>query len=65
MHSLRTFKNFIYLFLSVLGLHCYTGFFSSYGEWQSSCSVRALIVVVLGQMALGHTAFSSCCTWAQ
>ena len=35
--------NFIYLFLSVLDLHCCRGFFCSYGDWRlfSSCGAGA------------------------
>ena len=46
------FFNFIYLFLAVLGLCCYSGFFSSCGEWGllSGCGARA-----------SHCAGFSCC----
>ena len=52
MHSLRTFKIFIYLFLAVLGLRCCAGFFSSYGDGGLVAVCGLLIMVV--SLAVEH-----------
>ena len=62
---------FIYvLFLAMLGLHCYSGFFSSWGKWGllSSCGVWALHCGGFSccrAQALGCTGLSSRGAWAQ
>ena len=59
--------NFIYLFLIVLGLHCYMGFFSSCGEWgplssrAAQASHRSDFSGCRAQ-AVWHVGFSSCST---
>ena len=61
---------FSYLFWAVVGLHCYTGVFSSCGEQEllSSCRVRASRCIGFscrGALALGHESRSTCGPWAQ
>ena len=59
-------KNFIYLFMAALGLHCSGQVFSSFSKWGllSSCDVQASHCCGLSccrAQALGHAGFSS---WA-
>ena len=63
------FKNFICLFLTTLGLHCFERVFSSCGKWGllSSCGPWAFHCGGLSccsAWALGHTGFSSFGEWA-
>ena len=45
---LKNFIYFIYLFLAVLGLHCYVRAFSSCGEWGLLlAAVRGLLIAVV------------------
>ena len=60
---------FIYVFLTVLGLHCWVGFsvaaesrgHSSCGPWASHCSGFS----GCGSRAQGYLGISSCGTWSQ
>ena len=67
---------FIYLFMSVLGLHCCVQAFSSCGKGGSSLvAVRGILLLAVCRLltavaslccstrALGHAGFSSCALW--
>ena len=59
----------IYLFLTMLGLHCYTWFFFRYrekvpllcGTWATHCGAFSCF----GAQDLGCVGFSSCDAWTQ
>ena len=76
VHGVIFKNNFIYLFMTVLGVCCCTGFFSSCGEWGllsschewashcggfSCCRTKALGAPTLVTVAHG---LCSCCSWA-
>ena len=67
--NLKKIILFIYLFLTVLGLHYCAQAFSSCDEWEllSYCSERAspCCGFSYGAAALGHEVLSSCSAWPQ
>lgn len=58
-----TFVSFIFLFLTILGLHCFLEGFLELNQARSTLPGSGFSS--LGAPALGQAGFSSCGTWAQ
>ena len=68
IHIISSIYNFIYLFWSVLGLHCCAGFYLVAVSGGYSLAVVCVFLITVASIVVEHslrcTGFSSCGSWA-